>query len=84
MYGQGADFPGWLCNFGYLMPGPFGMLFTILIWAAVVFLIVKAVQSLFFSTKRSEVSNSMRILADRYAAGEISRAEFEQIKKDIG
>ena len=84
MFGQRAGFSGWLCDFGYSMPGPFGMLLSLLIWAAVILLLVKVIQFLFFSGRRSGDESSIRILKDRYAAGEISKEEFEQIKKDIG
>jgi len=83
MYGQASDYSGWLCNFGYFMPGPFGMIFSLLLLAAVILLIVKIFQVLFSSKKRSADSSSMRILKDRYAAGEISKEQFEQIQRDI-
>jgi len=83
MYGRGADTSGWLCDFGYFMPGPFGMFFSILLWGAIILLIVKVVQSLFFSRKKTGISGPMKILQERYAAGEISRDEYERVKQDI-
>jgi putative membrane protein len=82
MYGQNG-FSDWFCGgFGF-MPGPFGMIFTILLWVAVITVTVKILQSLFFSGKQSRSSDSLKILKDRYAAGEITKDEFEQIKRDI-
>ena len=63
MYGQKADFSGWLCDFGYSMPGPLGMIFTILIWAAVILVIIKIVQSLFQGDIRKG-SNKFRFILD--------------------
>lgn len=83
MYGQRGDFSGWLCDFGYFMPGPFGMIFTVFIWAAVIFVIVKVVQSLFGSKNKSGSSSAIKSLKNRYAAGEITKEEYEQIKRDI-
>ena len=83
MYGQKADFSGWLCDFGYSMPGPLGMIFTILIWAAVILVIIKIVQSLFFPLNKSGSSSALKILKNRYAGGEITKGEYEQIKRDL-
>ena len=30
MYGQRAEFSGWFCDFGSFLPGPFGMIITLL------------------------------------------------------
>jgi len=83
VYGQRTDFSGWFCDFGSFIPGPIGMIFTILIWVAVIVLIVKVVQSFFFSANKSGSSSAIKILKNRYAAGEITKGEFEQIKKDL-
>lgn len=83
MYGPKADFSGWICDFGSFIPGPIGMIFTVLIWVAVIVLIVKAFQSLFFPANKSGSSSAIKILKNRYAAGEITKGEFEQIKKDL-
>ena len=83
MYGQKADLSGWFCDFGYFMPGPFGMIFTILIWAAAVLVIIKIVQSIFFPLNKSGSSSALKILKNRYAGGEITKGEYEQIKRDL-
>ena len=69
--------------------GWFGMIFMLLFWvlivAGIVFLIRWLVQSM-DSRKQSNVgtgSQAMDILKERYAKGEISRDEFESIKKEI-
>ena len=83
MHGQNSGVTDWFCGgFGF-MPGPFGMIFSILLWVAVIVVIVKVIQSLFFSGKRAGTSNSMQILKNRYASGEITKGEYEQIMKDI-
>ena len=83
MYGQKADFSGWLCDFGNFMPGPLGMIFTVLIWAAVILLIIKIVHSLFFPLKKSGSSSALKILKNRYAGGEITKGEYEHMKSDL-
>lgn len=86
MYGQGMNFSNWLCGAGGFMPGPLGMVVTFLFWALVIYLIVKIFGYFFpsISTRKTEESpNAVNILKTRYAAGEISRTEFEQMKNDI-
>jgi putative membrane protein len=61
----------------------FGGLWMFLIWGAVIAFIVWAVIKL---TKRDNfVSkiNHIDIAKERYAKGEISKEEFEQIRKDL-
>jgi len=69
--------------------GWFGMIFMLLFWvliiAGIVFLIRWLVQSM-DSRNRSNVdtgSQAIEILKERYAKGEISRDEFESMKKEI-
>jgi len=76
---------GFLCGPGSLFPGPFGTIATLLFWGLVILLVVKAVLYLFGRTAgfpRSG-SNAMEILRERYARGEISTTEFEQMKHDL-
>jgi uncharacterized membrane protein len=83
MYGQNSGVTDWFCGgFGF-MPGPFGMIFSILLWVAVIVVIVKVIQALFSSGKRAGTSSSIQILKDRYASGQITRGEYEQIMRDI-
>lgn len=69
--------------------GWFGMIFMLLFWvlviAGIVFLIRSLVQSK-GGRDRSDVgtgSQAMDILKQRYARGEISKDEFESMKKEI-
>ena len=61
----------------------FGGLFMIVFWGGVIALIVWGIIKL---TKRSEsttTQNALDIAKERYAKGEITREQFEHIKKDI-
>lgn len=86
MYGQDMGFSNWLCGGAGFMPGPMGMILAFLFWGIVIAVIFKVFQY-FFSSKRTdnvaEKPNALSILKNRYAAGEISKLEFEQMKKDI-
>ena len=62
----------------------FGSLWMILFWGAIVALVVWGIKVL----TRSETPSATRrdpldIARERYAKGEISREEFEQMKKDL-
>jgi len=60
-----------------------GWLWMILFWGIVIGLIAWAISK--FSKRESSGSkaNYMEIVRERYARGEISKEEFEQIKKDL-
>ena len=65
----------------------FGGLWMLVFWGAVIALSVWVVRKL---TERnpsgqsvSGKTNALDIAKERYAKGEISKAEFEQIKKDL-
>lgn len=83
MYGQGFNSSNWLCGFSGFIPGPFGIILTILFWGLVIFLAFKLIQYLFSLTGRGRSLGALGIVEKRYAAGEITRGEFEQIKRDI-
>jgi putative membrane protein len=73
---------GWY--FGGWMMLAWGIVF-IIFWAAVITLIIWAVRRF---TGRDSVSRDLRpnpldIAKERYAKGEISKEQFEQIKKDL-
>ena len=59
-------------------------LLMLLFWAGVIALAVWAVRSLFPGGKRGERDSALELLQRRYAAGEISAAEYEQAHKAIG
>ena len=61
----------------------FGGLWMILFWGGVIALIVWVIKKL---TERSDSSprhNPLDAAKERYARGEITREQFEQIKKDL-
>ncbi|CAB1056637.1 hypothetical protein D1BOALGB6SA_1374 [Olavius sp. associated proteobacterium Delta 1] len=77
--------PGMMGNWGM---GWFGMIFMMLFWVlaivALVFLIKRLIQTT-SSGKPTEQrrSSSVEILKERYARGEISKAVFESMKRDL-
>jgi putative membrane protein len=56
----------------------------LLFWAAIILLVVWAVRSVFPSQRQGEHESAIEILKRRYAAGEISQAEYEQARKALG
>ncbi len=83
MYGHRTGFSDWLFGFGGMFPHPFGMIVAIVFWLVVIFLAVKLFQYLFSAGSGHNESSSLKIAKDRYAAGEISKEEFHQLKKDL-
>jgi len=65
----------WDMMYGY---GFSGMLFIIIFWAAVIWLIVWIVQQ---ATKKNE--SAPEILEKRYVKGEISKKQYQEIKKTL-
>ena len=63
--------------------GPFwcGGIFMIIFWICIVFLIVSILKGAFKGRHQSETA--LDILKKRYAAGEMTKEEFEQMKNDI-
>ena len=64
--------------------GGFGMLFGGLFWIALIALVVWGAASLFPGRQVGGQETALEILKRRYAAGEISAAEYQQAKKDLG
>jgi putative membrane protein len=60
-----------------------GLFFMILFWGAIIALIVWLIIKLTKREGGSGKDKSIEIARERYAKGEISKEEFEQIKKDI-
>lgn len=83
MYGQGMGFSNWLWGGAGVMHGPVGMIVMVLFWALIIGLGVKMFQFFFPSKQHHSQSRSHEILKERYASGEISKSEFDQMKKDI-
>jgi putative membrane protein len=72
---------------GYGFMGGFGFFFMLLFWGLVLWGIIALVQSV--SDNRNQPSGTpqedaaMKTLRERYAKGEITKAEFDQMKKDL-
>lgn len=55
-----------------------------LVWLAIFVALILSIIAIVKVSKRSkESSNALSILDERYARGEISREDYEQIKKDL-
>ncbi len=83
MYRQGMGFSDWMWGGAGLMHGPVGMVVMVLFWALLIGLVVKVFHSFFSSKSPYKQSSALEILKRRYASGELSRSEFDQMKKDI-
>ena len=73
-------------SFGFFGIGFFGMIFMVALWALFIWLIVWLVKKY---TKEQQGCSSnpddgpLLILKRRYAGGEISKKEYEEMKKDL-
>lgn len=89
MYGHGFASSNWFCGLGSFLPGPFGMLFTLIFWVLVIFFLFKGVSYLFAKMTKAPASSgrvsssAVEILKERYARDEIGRADFERMKKEL-
>ena len=71
--------------FGWMgAAGGFGMVVGVLVWLAVVVLLVWGIGSLFARRTADTQSEALEILKRRYAAGEITSAEFETARRALG
>jgi putative membrane protein len=61
---------------------PLGSFFNIIILVLIVFLVISLCKH--SGPSESKPDEAMDLLRKRYAAGEISKDEFEQKKKDLG
>jgi putative membrane protein len=73
---------------GYYGFGFIEWIFMVLFWAAVIFLIISLLRRHRFSERNFEDNYGTRrtpheILKERYAKGEITKKEYEEMKKDI-
>ncbi len=84
--GHGMMGPG-MMGWGYGM-GWFGPIFMAVFWVAVIvgiiFLVRWAAVSGRFREQGKSEESALDILKKRYARGEITKDEFEEMKKDIG
>jgi len=74
----------WFSDYGHPMGYGFGWLFMVLFWAAIILLVFYVVKQLTRKNGAEKKENrAEEILKERYAKGEISREEFERMKKEI-
>jgi putative membrane protein len=73
-------------EFGYGM-GFFGWLFMIIFWIALIWFILWLLKRNKYpdlsTDKESDSKNALEILKERYARGEITKKEYEEMKKEI-
>ena len=69
---------GWMGGFDSA-----GMLLGMLVWLAVVALLVWGLSSVFEQSRSDPHEDALEILKHRYAAGEISSAEFETARRAL-
>jgi putative membrane protein len=60
-----------------------GMLFMIVFWAGLIALITWIILKLVRSGQKPSSETPLEIAKARYARGEITKKEFEQLKKDL-
>ena len=65
---------------GYGMMG-FGFLFMLIFWGAIIWIIVTLINSA--QSNKKDDSDPLTILKKRFAKGEITKKQFEKIKKEI-
>lgn len=68
---------------GYGLFGGLGMGFGMIIWIVIVALAIWALVALFNDQAGRPRESALEIVEQRYARGEISKAEFEQAKRDL-
>lgn len=65
----------------------FGMIFMVFFWVAIIALVVWGVGAVARGgsqgPKKEDYPSPLEIASQRYARGEISRQEYEQLKKDF-
>jgi putative membrane protein len=72
-----------MMGFGFGVMG-LGAVLMVLFWVGLIALIVWAATRLFPRQRRDEREVAQETLRRRYAAGEISAAEYEQARRAIG
>ena len=61
----------------------FGFIFFILIVIGVIFLIIWLVKRSGYSTTEKPSTKSIEVLKERYAKGELTKEQYENMKKDL-
>ena len=70
-------------GYGMGFGGGFGSLFMLLFWGLIIVGLILVIRQLWKPSDRSQTSSALSIAAERYARGEISKEEFETIKKNL-
>jgi len=74
----------WFGNYGYGMGYGYGWFFMIVFWVGIILLILYFVKVLSKgNTTENRDKGAEEILKERYARGEISKDEFDRMKKDL-
>ena len=68
---------------GIILAWILNLVITTIFWVGIIVLIVWGVNKLIKTGKSAGGNSALEIAKERYARGEITREEFEQIKKDI-
>jgi putative membrane protein len=63
--------------------GIFGIVMMVVFWIAIIALVVWGIKRFTQETTTSTSNGALDIAKERYAKGEISKEEFEQIKRDL-
>lgn len=71
----------WDCGAGWWWA--FGGVSMILLWVGLIVLLVWVVMKVVKGSSNESKGDAMDIARERYAKGEISKEEFEQIKQDL-
>ena len=69
-------------NFAYGMGG-WGMFAMMLVWIVLPVALIWLISSLVVQGKQETKPGAKEILEQRYASGELSREEFQQMKQDL-
>jgi putative membrane protein len=74
----------WFGEGGYGMGHGIGWIFMILFWAAIIYLVARAISPRLTGGDRKDYGKSaLDILKERYAKGDIDKEEYDRIKRDL-
>ncbi|MBI4328639.1 MAG: SHOCT domain-containing protein [Chloroflexi bacterium] len=84
-WGMGPQWGDGAWSWAWVIGSLFGLVMMVAFWGAVIFLIVWGIRT--FGAPRPSVAiaggTPIEIAQRRYAGGEITRDQYEQIKKDL-